>query len=314
MKEDKEHFNKGRVPWNKGKTNIYSEETLEKIREGRKKQYMGFWVTDGTNNRKCYDENEIPNGFYRGKNMEHLNGTGKNVVTLETYIKKYGADVGALKWKDLCERRKGTLENFIKKYGVDVGTERYEESKRKKAFAATVDYYIRKYGEEYGILRWKQFCKSKASFSPTTHPNNYRVSFSAYKVFLKIEQRIKLFDSEFTSIYNTPSDKKFKEYFIYDAEKNKRYFYDFRGNLGNGYKFVIEYNGVHVHPKKELVDGWKHAFTKEQSEVVFQRDTYKNSLLANKNIDLFIIWSDEKEDEAIERILNEIIKKNRINI
>ena len=63
-----------------------------------------------------------------------------------------------------------------------------------------------------------------------------------------------------------------------------------------------------------MVDGWKHAFTKEQSDVVFQRDTYKNNLLANKNIDLFIIWSDEKEDEAIERILNEIIKKNRINI
>lgn len=35
---NKSHFKKGQAPWNKGKTRVYSEETLEKIKQARQQQ------------------------------------------------------------------------------------------------------------------------------------------------------------------------------------------------------------------------------------------------------------------------------------
>lgn len=59
---------KGRETWNKGLTGIYGDDTIAAIKNGRAKQNMGMWVTNGEKNLKVYD-GEIPEGFQKGRTM-----------------------------------------------------------------------------------------------------------------------------------------------------------------------------------------------------------------------------------------------------
>jgi group I intron endonuclease len=54
---------KGNMPWNKGKTNIFSEETKKKMSETRKGKH---WYNNGIQNRQYFD-NEIPDGWKLGR-------------------------------------------------------------------------------------------------------------------------------------------------------------------------------------------------------------------------------------------------------
>lgn len=54
--------------WNKGRTEVYSEDTLKKMSETRlKKNY--HWYTNGSENKSIPLGEKIPEGFYRGRKI-----------------------------------------------------------------------------------------------------------------------------------------------------------------------------------------------------------------------------------------------------
>jgi hypothetical protein len=99
-------------------------------------------------------------------------------------------------------------------------------------------------------------------------------------------------------IYTESFGKK-KEWFCNDG--NNIYFYDF---CIPELDLVIEYHGVHVHPKDKNCDDWKHAYSKEDSLSVWNKDQYKKNLIANKFgfTNYFCLYSDDNKEEFVDKI------------
>lgn len=62
------------IPWNKGLTKSDPRvlNNIEKMTITRQNQDMGFWITNGIENLKYFDEDNIPDGFYKGRTVDHL--------------------------------------------------------------------------------------------------------------------------------------------------------------------------------------------------------------------------------------------------
>lgn len=96
-----------------------------------------------------------------------------------------------------------------------------------------------------------------------------------------------------------------REWYVNDGKQMM--FYDFVvPDLG----LVVELNGVHVHPKEEHMDNWKHAYDKRSSEEVWARDRYKEKVIKDKfGFDLyFSVFSDEDMELATNDIIRTVNK------
>lgn len=71
---------------------------------------------------------------------------------------------------------------------------------------------------------------------------------------------------------------------------------------------VIEYHGTHVHPKNRVDTGWEHAYSKESSCSVWDRDEYKEKIIVDKFgfNNYYVFYSDEDKEDFKERLLNNI--------
>ena len=148
-------------------------------------------------------------------------------LTRDQYINKFGE-------KSWEERRKKveykkSLEYFIQNLGYKEGLESFNSLR--KSFSFTKDDYINKYGEEKWINRWKKCNRNFYSEESSTFFN--LLIRKLEENFIKIEN-IKYNDNEF---------------FLWDSEYRRIYFYDFYFEL-NGKKIIIEYDNYFWHPKK----------------------------------------------------------------
>lgn len=195
---------------------------------------------------------------------------------IEFYIAK-GLSIENAK-KALFERQiKNGLNYYISKYGLKKGTEKYK-------------IRIEKYGEKIKNLRKK-------------YPNRWKISGKRYSDSSK-----RFFDSILSEIEHLQDFTIYyadNEYFIYDYNNKKIYFYDFYIKELN---FIIEYHGLAWHPKTRIQEGWLHPYTKDTSDLCYDYDKYKENLAKNNNIDILTIFEDEiiykKQD-----ILNELRKR-----
>lgn len=102
-----------------------------------------------------------------------------------------------------------------------------------------------------------------------------------------------------------------KEYFIYDTDVKKVFFYDL---VFRDLNICVEFNGSHVHPNRAAMDDkqwekWIQPFTKEKADVCFEKDRIKNECARKNGFDVFIVWdSDDKESKFLE-ILNKFKEK-----
>lgn len=110
-------------------------------------------------------------------------------VTLENLIKKYGNELGTIKWNQYREKqavtnsfeykkekygwnkedfdkyntsRSQTLDKMISRYGESEGSAKWETYCLRQAYTNTKDYFVEKYGREIGILKYLEVNQKKS--------------------------------------------------------------------------------------------------------------------------------------------------------
>jgi hypothetical protein len=127
------------------------------------------------------------------------------------------------------------------------------------------------------------------------------VSKESLKFFVPLYKKCRKLGFERNDIYF--GIKGSREFFVRDSTKeNQGKFVDFCIPSIN---IVIEYNGTFWHPRKE--NEWEHPFL--DYEAAKLSDEYRKQLCENRNLDLFLVWSDDNLIEKTNELFHEITKR-----
>lgn len=74
----------------------------------------------------------------------------------QSWINKYGEELGIQKYNEHKKSLANTLENYIIRYGDDVGVQKWNQYKEKLKYRGTLDWYIDKYGELNGTQKYNE--------------------------------------------------------------------------------------------------------------------------------------------------------------
>lgn len=234
---------------------------------------------------------------------------------------KYGWD--EIDFTNYNKYRSITIDSMVRKYGENIGLIKWESYIEKQKMTKSKDYYIKKYGIDF----WINLCKSKSHTI-----DNY---ISRYKDIKIAESKLEEFwnKTKSSSCVSKSSQSYFN---LLDKEISSRYttyYFDKDGkeygkNLGTRWVFLdyfikelnlnIEYNGdlFHANPKIFGPDDEPIPFNKIKSKDIWKNDEEKIKLLEEKyNINTIVIWESELPNiselvNKIEIIESEKIRKN----
>jgi len=214
--------------------------------------------------------------------------------TKENFIKRYGQIDGIKKWdKHLNNIRKSEV-NFIRVHGLEEGTKRWNDFK--KSVANTKENFIRVHGLEEGTKKWNDYKNSNAG---------YRASKQSLGFFEPLTKHLINNGIEMDDIWFGGDDS--MEYKI--ETKDKLYSYDYT-ILSK--KIIIEFNGNHVHPSKELLgenwSNWKCAWSGESADEKHSQDMKKIKIAENEGFTVIEIWDYEDKSEALEKCIKLVQK------
>ena len=179
-------------------------------------------------------------------------------------------------------------------------------SKIKKESSMFCSEYYQKIGhtiEESHDLSyeyWKEHC----------YKNNSNVSKESLKIFSVNYERIKNLDM---CVYFGGSNIEKKEYFLYDKNESRYYFYDFTV-LNGDIKLIIEYNGVKFHPRKDSLTEedwkkWRCLFNEDvDADTKYKYDCKKRDLALSNGFQYLEIWSDDDFDSNIQKSIDFILQ------
>lgn len=329
------------------------------------KEYMNFLKVNKINFCPAKLEHQIKKyGVELGtkKYKEYIKiYNNRNYYQLDHYLKKgKTVEEAELLIKDLKSRTSGNKQNFIKRYGKELGEIKFNEFRNKSAHSK--EKFIEKYGEIEGNNKWIIYRSKKDSVSKEFHKRKYGDKWEQkYKERIKntivtpqkyiikygeelgkikyselIKSRIKkivgaskksieffspiLYKLSYMNIkYYVGTDR--REYHVYCAETNKNYFYDL---VIPELRLVLEYNGIHIHPNpktftEEQKIKWRCPFRKIGYQEALDFDNFKSNLIKKlRNFDVYHIFSDEIStieglDKKYIEIYNLIEERNNEN-
>lgn len=175
-------------------------------------------------------------------------------------------------------------------------------SKLKKESSMFCPEYYQKLG--YPIEESKNL--SYEYWKDNCYKNNSNVSKESLKLFSIVYDRIKNLDM---CVYFGDSNIGKKEYFLYDKNESRYYFYDFTILKGD-IKLIIEYNGFKYHPRKEKLTeeewkNWKCLFNEGvDAETKYKYDCKKRDLALSNGFQYLEIWSDDDFDSNIKKSID----------
>jgi hypothetical protein len=219
---------------------------------------------------------------------EYNNYNKSRAITLEKCIERHGEHDGRKLFEDYCNKQKyygSTLEYFIERYGEVEGNIKWINICKSKAL--TINNFIERYGEVEGTNKFlevisKGYSKSSQRFF--------------WEIYNKLDERIK------NNVYFAELNKEFG---IYSIQESKAFLYDF---VIKNYGVCIEYNGEHVHPRKDLlsIDEWKKwrcTWSNTTADVKYAYDIKKYNVIREYGYDVCVVWEgDIKRDRNL--ILN----------
>jgi hypothetical protein len=203
--------------------------------------------------------------------------------------------------KEAIDKIKSKNHN-CKEYWISLGFNEVEAQEKASTSADTnsLKAKVRRHGKN-GLLKYKSTCKQMSR--SWTHKSmghyNLGTSKSASNLFLALS-----IYSTHKCYFKSAIDKNTKEWFL--SDKESICFYDF---TIPELKLIIEFNGEHVHPRKDRMStqqfsNWKHAFTKESAEEVFKKDQNKVLKATNLGYNVLILWSKDEFDFNLQLAIN----------
>ena len=201
---------------------------------------VGYWI------KKGYSEEEAKAEVRKRQTTN----------TLETYQKKYGDELGAIKFRErndnwsaliesmpgISEKRSTSLESYIAKHGIEKGTQMHADMLRNKK------------------------CNT---------PNKFATASA--ESLTALADIISLLDKYEMSYYLGVEGN--HEWSIFDEDTQKRFYYDLAiPTLST----IIEYHGECYHPNpnwdQETWDKWKQLYANATADEKYAFDTYKKEL------------------------------------
>lgn len=263
--------------------------------------------------------------------------------TLDYQIKLYGEEDGTRRYKEANHKRKikspTSLEYWLN-LGYDYSTAVKKRSERQQTFS--FEKCVKKHGEIAGTQIWKNR-QEKWLKTLNAKSTDEKIIINLKKNLFSIEgyllrgysvEDAKQLIEEFIVNFKTGNvskesinffEKHFnktdwiygigKEWFIWDYDSNKHYFYDFT-NIK--LKIIIEYHGSAWHPNKSVLTkeewiNWKVPHTNITADEKYSFDQYKKKVAEKAGFKIFEIYSNDDPiiiNKTIIDIKNEINKNN----
>lgn len=156
---------------------------------------------------------------------------------------------------------------------------------------------------------------SKDYWSKNCYNNVLNISKESIKLFKPIIDELSKIEN--ICIYYGDKESNKNEYFLYDKENKKYYFYDLT-ILYNDIRLIVEYNGVKFHPNKEKLtteewNNWRCLFTEQTADDKYKTDLSKKELAIQNGFKYLEVWSSDTIEENTNKIISflEIIKINK---
>lgn len=253
---------------------------------------------------------DIPEDAIYSKKMELC------VRNEESFIKKYGEDVGKQRWNAYLEKqretntylykhekygmsldefvaynksRSCTYNNFIRRYGDIEGKKKWDEYRYREAYTNSLEYYMNKYGDADGLLRWNKLNKSKATGGCS------KISQELFHI-LKQDPIFYMHELYYRDLN--------REYEVNDTINKRIYYLDFYDATLN---LCIEFNGLKFHPKPGKYaenDMFKNPFMKSEvmTKDMWDKEATRISYLEKElGMHVIVVWEDDyvnnKENE-----------------
>ena len=246
----------------------------------------------------------------------------KAVGLISWWIAKYGEENGRTlydNWKNSC---KNTEKTFITRYGAS-GSEKFEKYKERKRTYYTLENFINIYGKIEGTYKWKEFIH-KSTFTRKQYIEKYgeerwvESRTRSANVFYSKESiaAFEMLLTEFKKCEISVHSIKWKEeeFFLYDKEYQRIYFYDLFFKIGDK-SYIVEYDTPFMHPNKDFLDdtqfeSWKSPFSNISPEEKMKYDIRKREIAINKGIDVITFYSKSQIDihDNIDKIIRYVNK------
>lgn len=228
------------------------------------------------------------------------------------------------------ERRKRNIEfltvrqlKYWQKKGLNLKDA--QEQLRKIQDKRSLEYFIEKYGKVKGEKRFNQTTeKWLNTLNNKSEEEKLDILIRKTKRSKKYSNvSVHLFDEVFKELkekYNIVLKKKYykeNEWYIYDKENKKIYFYDLTIKDIN---LIVEFNGNIFHPNKNILskkewNNWRNPITKQNANYHYDYDLNKKNLAVKSNYNYLIVWENETFEHNKNKIINKILSlyENRIN-
>ena len=240
----------------------------------------------------------------------------KGGCKLENMVALYGETEGEKRWNDWKDRCKSSEENFIKRHGEELGKQKWQEFKDKAI--SSEKNFIRRHGKVEGKKKYKQFCQRSANTKENfirVHGleegekrwNDYKNSNAGYKAskesldfFEPITKHLLNMGVEMEDIWFGGDDS--MEFKIENGDKLYSYDYTILSK-----KIIIEFNGNHVHPSKELLgenwDSWRCAWSGETADQKHSQDMEKLKIAEKEGFTVIEVWDFKDKNESLEKCI-----------
>lgn len=161
-----------------------------------------------------------------------------------------------------------------------------------------------KYGEEQGIVRWNERQqKWLSTMNAKSDEEKQRILIAKISNGAFVSKESLDFFGKL--IIDLPQNLTYlygnKEYFI--NHKGKFWKYDF---TILELKIIIEYNGIHVHPRDDFDERWIHPFTKETKQQRLAHDKQKHDAAVANGFTVLYVWNDMDLRSQQQHIVNVI--------
>jgi very-short-patch-repair endonuclease len=273
--------------------NYTEEEAIYKIRSQRKFN-IEYWIEKGFTE----EDAKLKIKETQSKNSSKRNNySGVTWNQYEYWMKKENITEKEAKEKVSHLQNTFDINRIIKKYGEIEGIKRYEQMCKNLGYSQTLNGFIERYGYELGNKKYEETIIKRCS--------NSSVSIESILFFKKIYKKIRLILKREEIYWGIKGSK---EYFLYDNELKKIFFYDF---TIPSLKIIIEYHGKRYHPNPKWdYEKWKKwSFLGMSADEKRKMDEYKNNIAIKMGFDVIEIFYDDIKENTHDKLSEIIIEK-----